>query len=208
MGSYQYPVAVGRGAGKITGKAKFAQITGRVYSDLFFGTTFDNDMFRVANAEAGVVADNTNHTIQVDEIATFVDDLGVVDALTNLPMIKIAVGAIPPPTLTATQYAVDAGIYYFHESREGDTMNISYTYTATSGGNTIEITNQKLGTTPTFMAVLQVEWDSKPLTIKLNKCVATKLSFASKLEDFMVPEFDFEAMADSLDVIGTIGTIE
>jgi hypothetical protein len=35
-GQLQFPVAIARGQGKITGKAKFAQILGLLYSDIFF----------------------------------------------------------------------------------------------------------------------------------------------------------------------------
>jgi len=35
-GQLQFPVAIARGQGKITGKAKFAQIVGLLYSDIFF----------------------------------------------------------------------------------------------------------------------------------------------------------------------------
>ena len=38
-GQLQFPVAIARGQGKISGKAKFAQILGLLYSDIFFGTT-------------------------------------------------------------------------------------------------------------------------------------------------------------------------
>lgn len=36
-GQLQFPVAIARGQGKITGKAKFAQILGLLYSDFFRG---------------------------------------------------------------------------------------------------------------------------------------------------------------------------
>src|SRR5271165_3541528 len=36
-GQLQFPVAIARGQGKITGKAKFAQILGLLYSDIFLG---------------------------------------------------------------------------------------------------------------------------------------------------------------------------
>jgi hypothetical protein len=38
-GQLQFPVAIARGQAKITGKAKFAQILGLLYSDIFFGVT-------------------------------------------------------------------------------------------------------------------------------------------------------------------------
>ena len=37
FGQYQYPVDTARGKTKITGKAKFATIQGRMYNDIFFG---------------------------------------------------------------------------------------------------------------------------------------------------------------------------
>ena len=39
MGQYQFPVAVARGAGKASGKAKFANIDGPVLNQIFFGNT-------------------------------------------------------------------------------------------------------------------------------------------------------------------------
>ena len=38
-GQRQFPIAIARGQGKIKGKAKFAQILGLLYSDIFFGLT-------------------------------------------------------------------------------------------------------------------------------------------------------------------------
>jgi hypothetical protein len=203
MGQYQYPVAIGRGSGKITAKAKFAKITGRIYSDLFFGTTFSSDEFRATDQETGTIP-GTPYQITVAHSTYFTADLGVINVATGLYMLKVASGP------TTGQYSVSAGgVYTFAAADTTLAVLISYAWTRTTGlGNKIIVTNQLLGTTPTFMAVLQVEWDSSPLTIRLNKCVATKLNFASKLEDFIVPEFDFEAMADSSNVIGTIGTIQ
>jgi len=51
-GQLQFPVAIARGQGKITGKAKFAQILGLLYSDIFFGLTPGTGQFAVAQLEA------------------------------------------------------------------------------------------------------------------------------------------------------------
>ena len=37
-GQYQFPIAIGRGTAKVTGKAKWAQINAQAYNDLFFGS--------------------------------------------------------------------------------------------------------------------------------------------------------------------------
>ena len=36
---YQFPIAIGRGTGKITGKADFAQLNAQAFNDIFFGET-------------------------------------------------------------------------------------------------------------------------------------------------------------------------
>jgi len=54
-GQLQFPVAIARGQGKITGKAKFAQILGLLYSDIFFGVTPATGQFAVSQLEAATV---------------------------------------------------------------------------------------------------------------------------------------------------------
>ena len=56
------------------------------------------------------------------------------------------------------------------------------------------------------MTLTQV-FNGKTLTIVLNKCTSSKLALSTKLEDFNIPEFDFMAMADDSDVIGTCTVI-
>src|ERR1700686_1494672 len=54
-GQLQFPVAIARGQGKIVGKAKFAQILGLLYSDIFFGRTPARGPFAPAQPEAAPV---------------------------------------------------------------------------------------------------------------------------------------------------------
>jgi hypothetical protein len=54
-GQLQFPVAIARGQGKITGKAKFAQILGLLYSDIFFGLTPATGQFAVSQLEAASI---------------------------------------------------------------------------------------------------------------------------------------------------------
>src|SRR3990172_4159491 len=37
FGSFQFPLAIGRGTAKVTGKANFAQFNAQAFNDLFFG---------------------------------------------------------------------------------------------------------------------------------------------------------------------------
>lgn len=204
MGQYQFPVAVARGPGKITGKAKFARISGALYGDLFFGISPSTGLVNVANDESGTIpATPGPYTLTATNTATYVTDLGVYFTATGVPLTKVASA---PST---GQYSVtSAGVYTFAAADQGLGVKISYTYTAASGGKVLTITNQLLGTTPTFTAVLSVLYNSVATNIQLNACTSSKLTFPTKLEDFLIPEFEFEAMADSSGTIGKISATE
>ncbi len=118
-GSNQFPLVVARGTGKITGKAKFANIDAALFNDLFFQGT------------------------------------------------KSVVGST----------------------------------------TSVVINNQLLGTTPFFQMTMTQTFGAKTLTVVLNKCTSSKLTMATKLEDFNIPEFDFMAMADDNGVIGTVTVV-
>jgi hypothetical protein len=205
FGQYQFPVAVGRGTTKVTGKAKFAKIQGALYNTLFFGGTLTaSAQLKTANAEAGTIpAASGPYTITVTNGATWVDDLGVVFALTGLPLTKIASGGTP----TTGQYCcTTGGVYTFAAADTTLGVQISYTYTVASAGTKTVVSNQLLGTSPIFMCNLSALWNNNQLNIKLHQCVANKLTFATKLEDFVIPEFDFGCFADSSGNIMTIST--
>jgi len=73
-GQLQFPVAIARGQGKITGKAKFAQILGLLYSDIFFGATPATGQFAVSQLEAATVPAATPYTANdtgADHVSTF-----------------------------------------------------------------------------------------------------------------------------------------
>jgi hypothetical protein len=79
-GQLQFPVAIARGQGKISGKAKFAQILGLLYSDIFFGLTPATGQFAVSQMEAAAIPAVTPYTVTVANAASYNDDLGVVYA--------------------------------------------------------------------------------------------------------------------------------
>jgi hypothetical protein len=121
FGSFQLPVAIGRGTAKPSWKAKFAQLSGRVLNSLFFGQTKATGSVLVAEDEAGTI---TAGSITVANSAQFVDDLGVVYSATGLPLVRVA--SAP----AAGQYSVSAGVYTFNVSENATVVKIDYTYTA------------------------------------------------------------------------------
>jgi hypothetical protein len=64
-------------------------------------------------------------------------------------------------------------------------------------GQKFTVANQLLGTTPTFQAVFYTTFQGQAISLKLNNCTSNKLTFHTKLEDFVMPEFDFSCFADA-----------
>lgn len=199
-GQYQFPVAVARGKAKFGGKAKMARISGLALGTLFFGITPTIGQIATAFAEGPSAIPTTPFQVTVANGATFVDDLGVVNATTGLPLTKVAAGPI------TGQYSVSAaGVYTFSsaDNVSGVLVLISYTYTVSATGEKIVITNQLLGTTPTFQANLFTTFQGKAMSFKLPNCTSSKLMMATKLDDFMLPDIDFAIYADAAGNVGT-----
>lgn len=202
-GQFQFPVAVGRGTAKIQGKAKFAQINGLAFNSLFFGQSQSTGQLLTAFNEAQSVPASTPFAVTVANAASFGADLGVSYAATGLPLAKVASGP------SQGQYAAAAnGVYTFAAADAGAAILVSYTYTLAGSGNTAVIANQLLGAAPSFQAVFTESFQGKQVTLQLNQCVAQKLSLATKLDDFTIPEFDFSAFADAAGNVGKIGLAE
>lgn len=200
-GQSQFPVAIARGKAKFGGKAKMARISGLALGTLFFGITPVAGQVATSFGEGPTAVPATPFTITPANAATFVDDLGVVNSATGLPFSKVASGP------TAGQYSVNAttGVYTFAsaDNVSGISVLISYTYTIAGTGEKIVITNQLLGTTPTFQANLFTTFQSKAMNFKLPNCVSSKLVMATKLDDFVLPDFDFSIFADAGGAVGT-----
>lgn len=195
-GQYQMPVVIARGKGKMTFKAKALRISGLAFANFFFGISAATGQVATSFAESGTIP-ATPYAVTVANSATFVDDLGVVAFTTGLPLTKVASGP------TTGQYSVSAGVYTFAAADTTKVMLISYTYTISATGQKIVVTNQLLGTTPTFQANLYSTFQSLPLTVKLPNCVSGKLGFSTKLDDYAMPDFEFSAFADASGNVAT-----
>jgi hypothetical protein len=204
FGSYQLPLAVGRGTMKVEGKAQAGQFQGRILSDLFFGISKSIGQTLIADGESQTVPASTPFTVTVANAgeagADFGIDLGVKYAETGLPMVRVA--SAP----TQGQYAVAAGTYTFASADEGQQLAISYTYTpaTNTSGETVTMTNQLIGNTPVFQSVVSQTFNGERVTLTLAQCVASKYTFDTKLEDFNIPEFDFSAFVNAANTLGTI----
>ena len=88
-------------------------------------------------------------------------------------------------------------------------MFINYQYTATSTtAKKSAVLSLPMGYAPTFRADIYLPYQGKSLIFTFSNCVSSKLSLATKLDDFMVPEIDFEIFADSSNNLGTYALSE
>jgi hypothetical protein len=207
FGQYQFPLTVARGTVKVTGKAKFAQMQGRLMNDLFFGGSSAVGQINVADNEADSVPASVAYTVTVSNSTTWTTDLGVRYATTGIPMTRVATS----PTIG--QYTVAAGVYTFAAADASAAVLISYEYTVTTTGQTLTVSNQLLGVTPQFSPVLKQQYTnpagtSQQLTLSMTSATSSKLSLATKLEDFMEPELDFSCYCNQANVLCTMSFAE
>jgi hypothetical protein len=187
-GQKQFPEAVARGKCKITGKSKFANINGKLFNDLFFGQTMGAGMKQVALDESGTI---TAAAVTVSHSAQFVQDWGVRYSATGLPLTRV------PSAPAVGQYSVAAGVYTFNATENNTVVLISYTFTQAAPGTQLNIQNQLMGFAPTIQVLLETAYNNNQFSVLLYSVVASKLSFTTKQEDFIIPEFDFEAFANA-----------
>jgi hypothetical protein len=203
-GQLQFPVAIARGQGKITGKAKFAQILGLLYSDIFFGLTPATGQFAVSQLEAATVPAATPYTVTTANATNFNDDLGVVYAGSGKRFNRVTTPS------AAGQYSVNfsTGAYSFSAADANAALLLSYTYNVAASGSKLTITNQVMGVTPTFKATFYTTYNGNGTALRLNACTANKLSFPTKVDTWTISELDFSAFADASGTIGYLSTVE
>ena len=205
-GQLQFPVDIARGKGKITGKAKSARVFAALYADIFFGSTYTTGETNVAEAEIHTIATTTVSTTQPG--TSFVADLGVYyNAAGNFKFTYVTTA----PSAKG-QYAVGTtGVYTFFTGDIGASIAISYVYTDLNG-NTIQITNNFMGVTQTFIGTFYqnrpTQGSSGQLTLRLNQCVSSHFSVPSRLDDYAIPEFDYQAFSTGTNTIGVISMSE
>ena len=203
-GQQQFPVAIARGKGRVSGKARFAQISGQMFSSVFFGQSLESGQTSHVYDTTGSVIPETGGTITVTppNSGQFIEDLGVVSR-DGTPLIRVTTAP------QAGEYKLSTsslGLYEFASSDQGKTVFINYQYEASSpDAKKQTIRNLPLGQSPNFRADLFNSHGNKAISVTLYHCIANKLHLATRLDDFMIPEFDFDAFANSEGDVITMG---
>lgn len=201
FGQYQFPLDVARGKTKIEGKAASGNIDVIAFNQFFFGDTAPTGQTLRAINEADTVPAMSTYTITAAEAATFVEDLGVYLADTGEALTQVA-------SAPATgEYSVNSttGVYTFNVAQASADVLLNYLYTDT-GGNTLTINNQLMGSTPKFRMVLSQIYNAQTFTLVLYSVVSEKLSLPFKQDDYLISDFSFQAQANAAGQIGYMST--
>jgi hypothetical protein len=201
MGQNQNAIFIARGGAKHTIKAKTATLSAKLFNAIFFGGTVTTGGTALAQNEAHTVPTSSPFTVAAT-VTTFTKDAGVTYA--GYPPGLPLTAETSSPAAIAQYLASTTGTYTFSSSDAGANLLFNYLYSVTTG-ETIALTNQLLGTTPTFSGVFSNrdpasgKWE----TLVVNRMTSTKLSLGSKLEDWDIPEFDMSIFDDGTGNIGT-----
>ena len=200
-GQEQFPAALARGQGKVTGKVKVPRINVRLYSDIFFGLTASVGKHTVSQYEAAVVPAVPPFQIAVANNATFADDLGVFYANSGDAFNRVTTPA------SAADYTVNlaSGVYTFSAADASQAVRISYRYVVGNSGYNVLVTNQVQGTTPYFkMTIFQkvspgapgAGAQTLPWTVYLPACHSNSFTIPTAQDAWTMSDFDFSAFAD------------
>ena len=206
-GQLQFPVAVGRGPAKFTGKAKVGAFSAEAFNTFFFGPGSDGSATPTSggiitvNKEIGTTATNT-YQFALHTSGTFDTNLGVYYSATGLYLTQAA--SAP----AVGQYSINAstGTWTFNA---GDTaanaaggITVAYDYTPTVPARIIQAINNNafpMGSAPVFEIVHNIPYATggTDVTLKIYSAISSKLSFGFKNSDFTVPDLDFTIFANS-----------
>lgn len=204
-GPNQFPLAIGRGKAKVGLKVKSAQVSVDQWNALYIGQPLNqtNSIIAAYIDTLGTAIPTT--PFQITPVTTYAAylqgtsptfdyDLGVQDG-NGRTYTRVASGP------TTGQYSLSAGVYTFATADTGKIVFISFSYTATNaatGTNTyVVVNNIAMGQAPFMQLDLFCTYGGNPLLVTMYQAVATKLSFATKLDDFAIPDLEFDGFSNS-----------
>lgn len=202
FGQYQFPLDVARGKTKIEWKASTGQIDVESFNQIYFGQTVVNgEKIQVFN-EVGAVPAVTPFTVTAANGANFFMDLGVYNRTTGMPLRQVA------ESPAAGEYSVnpETGVYTFAEADASLPVYLNYLWEKTGTGQSLDIANVLMGTTPKFQLVLSQIYNGKSMTMVLYSAVAEKLGLPLKQDDYLIAELGGQAQANDAGNVGFITT--
>lgn len=204
FGQNQLPLVSARGTIKSTGKIKAAVLSGQAMNALFWGQTVSTASGQIAWTVGSTFSLSTAAATQiVGSSLTFEADLGVTFVNSGLPGRRVSTGletssGLYSVSLTNT-YTFSAADTTGLTAGTTNPIKVSYTSTTTTGQSII-VLNQLIGYSPTFQLDYYTNLNqptAKPFVVRCYQAIASKQAFAWKLEDFNMPEYDFDLFSDA-----------
>lgn len=204
-GANQFPVDLGRGKGKVTMKAKAANINAELFNTFIFGQTLATGYQSIYQDLTGttLTAGSTGAGIAPTPPSTgiYLTDLGVQDD-NAIPFTRVAQGSTPTGGQYRTTGATAAVKYIFSDvdvaaAKKAFINYIYYNNTLPAAARRVTVQNLPMGYAPVFAVDLMAQMHGLTYYIHYPNCISTKLSRTFKNDDFTIPEFDISAFADS-----------
>lgn len=190
-GSLDFPVAIGRGQGSVTGSLSAAKINFAALNFVMSGTAATGIVDTYDHA-AAIPTTPFTITPTIPGGGTFDADLGVLNVTTGRQMTRVA-------SAPATgQYSLAAGVYTFAAADTTQSVVISVRYTATTANTQkTTVSARMMGTAPTFGVDWNMQYMDRVVHYRLHNVTFPKFDFSAKSNDFTIPKLDFEAAADA-----------
>jgi hypothetical protein len=195
----QFPIDAARGKTKISGKAKVAEIKAIMFNELFFGQTLSSGQLKYAWNESTTLGTGAASYTVANSASTPLLDQGVFYVTTGNQLTAVSSG---PSTAGQYAFVASTGVYSFSTFDASQGILVNYTYHVSTGQN-IAIGNPLMGNTPTFKATLFQQFEGNQVVLVLNKCVSSRLTFPTRIDDYVIEDLDFSAFADAGGNIGT-----
>lgn len=208
-GQNRRALAVGAGTIKSTGKIKVARFSISAMNWLLYGVapavgstaTSINQSVAIPSTPYQMIP-GTQYTVPGS--GTWSADLGVTYVATGKPLTRVTTPS------AAGQYSVSAGTYTFYSADTGLSVYLTYNYTlAATGYSSLLGGNPLLGPTVSFGLNITATdpTNNAQGTFQVYNAVISKASLLqTKLEDFSMPEYDYEAFVNAAGNIGSWNT--
>lgn len=197
-GGNKFPVDIALGKASIKGKAQSAVIGSGTIGAILGGTTTSASKVGISEESCQVAV----NTCTVAQGATFFEDLGVLNTVTGLSMIRGATAT------GAGVYAVNTttGAYTFAAADNNPLVRISYSYTRAALGKTVTIVNSLMGAATLYVLSLYNAYKAKYFGVRLAGVVIPKLGIGLKNDGHSMFDLEFSAQADASGNVGTFMT--
>jgi hypothetical protein len=201
FGTNQYPVDSARGKTKIEGKAKFAALQASGYNDLFFGQTLAAGQSKYAYNERTTLGTGAASYTVANATSSPLVDQGVFYGGTGANAgVQLTAGTSASGSAVYT-FNGSTGIYGFNSADGGAAVLLNYKYQVSTGFN-IAINQQFMGTTPRFGLTLFQIFEGNQMVLDLFAATSSKLTYPTRIDDYVINEMDFSAFANAADEVG------